>query len=40
MTFNKWTQGLTAMGVVSLASVVRAEEAASTIKTIQTDNLN
>ena len=33
MKFNKWTLGLAAVGVVSLASAVKAEETASTIMT-------
>ena len=33
MKFNKWTLGLAALGVVSLASAVRAEEAAAKIFT-------
>jgi len=33
MKFNKWTLGLAAVGVVSLASVVKAEEQASTVAT-------
>src|SRR5215470_11660845 len=35
MKFNKWTIGLAAVGVVSLASAVRADEAASA-NTVQT----
>src|SRR6478752_10047412 len=33
MNLNKWTIGLTAIGVVSLASVVKAEEKASSVMT-------
>src|SRR5712671_2156176 len=33
MKFNKWTLGLAAVGVVSLASAARAEEKASTVMT-------
>jgi hypothetical protein len=33
MKFNKWTVGLAAVGAVSLASVVRAEEKASSVMT-------
>src|SRR5215475_2215018 len=33
MKFNKWTLGLAATGVVSLASVAQAEEKASTVMT-------
>jgi len=33
MKFNKWTLGLAAVGVVSLASVVKAEEMPSMVKT-------
>jgi hypothetical protein len=33
MKMNKWTVGLTALGVVSLASAVRAEEKMSTVQT-------
>ena len=33
MKFNKWTLGLAALGVVSLASAARAEEKASPIMT-------
>src|SRR5512139_338376 len=36
MTFDKWTAALTATGVVSLASVVNAEEAASSVLTALT----
>ena len=33
MKFNKWTLGLAAVGVVSLASAVKAEEKASSVMT-------
>ena len=33
MKFNKWTLGLVAVGTVSLASAVKAEEQASTVAT-------
>src|ERR1051326_3234665 len=33
MKFNKWTMGLAAVGVVSLASAVKAEETANTVLT-------
>ena len=33
MKMNKWTVGLTALGVVSLASAVRAEEKMSAVQT-------
>src|SRR3989475_10102843 len=33
MKFNKWTVGLAAVGVVSLASAARAEEKVSTVMT-------
>src|SRR6476620_4272250 len=33
MKFNKWTLGLAAVGVVSLASAAKAEEKASTVMT-------
>src|SRR5436189_904442 len=33
MKFNKWTLGLAALGVVSLASAARAEEKVSTVMT-------
>src|SRR5882724_11975129 len=33
MKFNKWTMGLAAVGVVSLASAAQAEEKASTVMT-------
>jgi hypothetical protein len=33
MKFNKWTMGLAALGVVSLASVAKAEEKASSVMT-------
>src|SRR5262245_6348662 len=33
MKFNKWTLGLAAVGVVSLASAVRAEEKGNTVMT-------
>src|ERR1041384_1143742 len=33
MKFNKWTVGLAAAGVVSLVSVVKAEESASSVMT-------
>src|SRR5262252_284512 len=33
MKFNKWTLGLAAIGVVSLASVAQAEEKASSVMT-------
>ena len=36
MKFNKWTLGLAAAGVVSLASAVRAEDATSTVNNIVT----
>src|ERR1043166_4465422 len=34
MKFNKWTMGLAAAGVVSLASAVQAEEAKSAVQTL------
>ncbi|HPU54916.1 MAG TPA: hypothetical protein PLH97_01370, partial [Verrucomicrobiota bacterium] len=33
MKFNKWTLGLAAVGVVSLASAAQAEETANTVLT-------
>src|SRR5947208_16137278 len=36
MKFNKWTVGLAAIGVVSLASAARAEEKASSVMTALT----
>ena len=33
MKFNKWTVGLAAIGVVSLASAARADEKMSTVQT-------
>ena len=36
MKFNKWTLGLAAAGVVSLASVVKADDAASTVNNVVT----